>query len=67
MKVGELQWQARRLDGSATVGKQPAGPSGYGDSGFQAGGVSFPESGCWEVTYTLSDQYPLTFVLQAKQ
>ena len=67
MKAGQLQWQARRLDGSATVRKQPAGPSGYGDIGFQAGGVGFPESGCWEVTYTLSDQYPLTFVLQAKQ
>jgi hypothetical protein len=67
LKPGELQWEAHRLDGRATVAKHPAGPAGYGDIGFQAAGVGFPESGCWEVTYTLNDRYPLRFVLHAEK
>jgi hypothetical protein len=62
-KPGELQWEARRLDGTTTVARHRAGPEGYGDIGFQAAGVDLPEYGCWQVTYTLNDQYPLQFVL----
>ena len=25
-------------------------PSGYGNNGFQASGVTFPSEGCWQVT-----------------
>lgn len=46
---GTLSITGRRLDGtapplSATV------PDGYGDTGFQSSGISFPTEGCWEVT-----------------
>lgn len=50
---GDLAVATRRLD--------PAGPSlpadvpgGYGESGFQATGLNFPEPGCWRVTGTVS-------------
>jgi hypothetical protein len=67
LKPGELRWEAHRLDGNASVAKHRAGPTGYGDIGFQAAGVEFPESGCWEVTYSLNDQYPLRFILRAQK
>lgn len=66
-KAGELQWEARRLDGVGSVARHRAGPEGYGDIGFQAAGVELPEYGCWEVTYTLGGQYPLQFVLEARK
>lgn len=65
LKSGLLEWEAHRLDGRTQVTKQPVGPDGYGDIGFQAGGVGFPEPGCWEVTYTLDGQHPLRFILKA--
>ncbi len=34
------------------------------DRGFQAGGPSFPASGCWEVTYRLDGRDDLRFVLK---
>lgn len=63
LKYGQVQWEARRLDGTAVVAKRPMGPA---DIGFQAGGPGFPEPGCWEVTYTLNDQDPLRFTLKVR-
>lgn len=47
--TGQLTIEGKRLDGpapplSATIS------SGYGDTGFQASGLNFPTTGCWEVT-----------------
>jgi len=36
-------------------------PDGYGDTGFQATALVFPEAGCWEVTAKAGDA-SLTFV-----
>jgi hypothetical protein len=57
---GALRIEGRRLDGaapplSATI------PDGYGTTGFQASGVTFPTEGCWEVTGRAGEA-SLTFV-----
>ena len=48
---GQLQVLGRRLDIGADAPMVPVAdvPDGYGGSGFQAAGWSFPEPGCWEV------------------
>ena len=57
---GTLEITGRRLDGDAPP--LAAGvPDGYGSSGFQASGVSFPTAGCWEVNGRVADA-ELTFV-----
>lgn len=66
LKSGRALWEARRLDGKIRVPRQAVGPEGYGDRGFQAGGVTFPEPGCWEVTYTLDGRDELRFVLKVR-
>ena len=66
LKPGRVEWEARRLDGPGSVPRQPVGPDGYGDRGFQAGGVSFPEAGCWEVTYRLDGHDELRFALTVR-
>lgn len=66
LKPGRAEYEARRLDGPQTVTRRDIGPSGYGDSGFQAGGPAFPTVGCWEVTYTLDGQDPLRFVVDVR-
>jgi hypothetical protein len=57
---GSLTITGRRLDGNAPPAKAEV-PGGYGDSGFQASGVTFPTPGCWEVTGELAGSR-LTFV-----
>lgn len=64
MKRGQVEWEARRLDGPGTVSKQRIGDAAYGDIGFAAGGPGFPTVGCWEVTYTLDGHDALRFVLK---
>jgi len=59
---GELTISGRRLD-------EPAPPlkgdtSGYGESGFNASGITFPTDGCWEITGTVANKGSLTFVVQ---
>lgn len=44
---GRLTITGDRLDGPAPPAWGVA-PEGYGDSGFQASGVTFPVDGCWE-------------------
>jgi hypothetical protein len=57
---GNLTITGRRLDGRAHP-LTAAIPSGYGKSGFQPSGISFPTEGCWEVTGAVGDA-ELTFV-----
>lgn len=66
LKRGQVQWEARRLDGPGTVPRQKMGGDAYGDIGFVAGGPGFPTAGCWEVTYTLDGHDPLRFVLRVR-
>lgn len=58
--TGSLRIEGRRLDGAAPPLSADI-PDGYGATGFQASGVSFPAEGCWEVTGRVGDA-TLTFV-----
>lgn len=58
--AGQLTITGRRLDAPAPPARGSV-PSGYGDAGFQASGVSFPTEGCWEITGTVGST-TLTFV-----
>jgi hypothetical protein len=60
MVPGSLTVTGRRLDASAPPLKSYV-PSGYGDIGFQASGVTFPSEGCWQITGKL-DHTSVTFV-----
>lgn len=57
---GDLTISGRRLDAPAPPLRAIV-PTGYGSSGFQASGVSFPTEGCWGVTGSVGDS-ALTFV-----
>jgi outer membrane murein-binding lipoprotein Lpp len=46
---GTLSITGQRLDGAAPP-LTASVPDGYGDSGFQSSGITFPSAGCWEVT-----------------
>ena len=58
---GPIEMRGRRIDGPAPEMRWTP-PSGYGDSGFQVTGPTFPVAGCWEVTYALAGK-ELRFVL----
>ena len=64
LKRGQVTWSARQLDGRSSVPVQTM--TGYGDIGFQAGGPSFPNVGCWEVSYWLAGRDELKFVLRVR-
>lgn len=66
LKRGQVEYEARQLDGRGVVAKAPIGGDAYGDIGFAAGGPGFPTTGCWEVTYTLNGHDPLRFVLRVR-
>ena len=65
MKRGYVTWSARQIDGSWSVASRSMG-TGYGDEGFQAGGPSFPNTGCWEVTYLLAGADELRFLIRVR-
>lgn len=46
---GRLTITGRRLDAAAPPLRADI-PTGYGDTGFQATGVTFPTEGCWRVS-----------------
>jgi hypothetical protein len=58
---GQLTITGHRLDAPAPPLKSDV-PAGYGDTGFQASGVTFPSEGCWQVTATVNQHTTLTFV-----
>ena len=57
---GSLTITGQRLDAPAPPLKSYV-PSGYGDVGFQASGVTFPSEGCWRITGKV-DHTSVTFV-----
>ena len=46
---GKLRITGRRLDAPAPPAQGDV-PDGYGETGFQASGVTFPTEGCWQIT-----------------
>jgi hypothetical protein len=67
LKAGTLNYIARRVDGrGADLTMTLDARSGYGDVGFQPGGVDLPTAGCWEVTYQINGSDDLKFILLAK-
>ena len=52
--AGKLAIDGRRLDGEAAPLRAWI-PDGYGLSGFQVSGITFPTPGCWQVTGRLLD------------
>ena len=63
--AGRLHITGRRLDGPAPPLRADV-PAGYGATGFQPSGVTFPTEGCWEVTGTVrgTSLTFLTFVIK---
>jgi hypothetical protein len=57
---GELKIRGRRLDAEAPPLTAEI-PPGYGLSGFQPSGISFPTEGCWQITGSVGGA-TLTFV-----
>jgi len=60
MVPGSLTITGRRLDAPAPPLKSYV-PFGYGHTGFQASGVTFPSEGCWQITGKV-DHTSVTFV-----
>lgn len=54
LQEGKLTIGGRRLDGPAPPLRARI-PDGYGNIGFQATGLIFPTTGCWEVTGRVGD------------
>lgn len=65
---GQLSIAGHRLDGAAPP-IQPYIPTGYGDTGFQASGITFPTEGCWEITGRAggAELTFVTFVIKEQQ
>jgi hypothetical protein len=59
---GQLTVEGRRLDVLLAPPLRAEIAEGYGDTGFQGGGLIFPSEGCWEVTGKAGDA-ELTFVV----
>lgn len=57
---GALTISGRRLDATAPPLRASI-PAGYGDIGFQATGLIFPTTGCWEVTGRVNNA-SITFI-----
>jgi hypothetical protein len=49
---GYLKIRGRRMDGHAPPAEASAS-RGYGLTGFQASGIVFPTTGCWQITGTI--------------
>jgi hypothetical protein len=62
---GYLKIEGRRLDGPAGPARVAAS-TGYGRIGFQASGVAFPTTGCWELTGTIAGG-TLTFIVDVSR
>lgn len=54
LQPGRLAVEGRRLDGDAPP-LRPWIPEGYGPSGFQVSGLTFPTPGCWQIAGRLLD------------
>lgn len=58
---GTLEVEGRRLDAAGSP-LEAWVPEGYGDIGFQVTGLTFPTTGCWEITGRVGAA-SLTFVI----
>jgi len=61
---GTLTIEGHRVDAPARHVK-PDIPRGYGDTGFQASGITFPSEGCWQITGKVGDS-ALSFVVEVR-
>lgn len=52
---GQLSVSGRRVDAEAPELSVDV-PDGYGDSGLQPTGLTFPTEGCWEITGSIADE-----------
>lgn len=52
IESGTLAITGRRIDDTAPAATGDV-PDGYGLTGFQASGITFPTEGCWEITGTV--------------
>lgn len=52
---GQLSIEGKRLDAPSPP-LEASIPAGYGDIGFQASGVVFPTTGCWEIIGKITDK-----------
>jgi hypothetical protein len=59
---GQLIITGQRLDASAPPLEADV-PDGYGNTGFQVSGITFPTDGCWQITGHLGDQGSITIVV----
>jgi hypothetical protein len=62
---GYLSIDGKRLDGPAPSARGRAS-RGYGRIGFQASGIHFPTTGCWEITGKVAGR-ELRFVVEARR
>jgi hypothetical protein len=62
---GQLSIDGERLDASAPPLRADV-PAGYGPSGFQATGLTFPAEGCWTVVGSVG-RTRLTFVVVVRK
>jgi hypothetical protein len=63
--AGQLSIEGQRLDGPAPPVLGHAS-TGYGRIGFQASGIYFPMTGCWEIIGRIAGQ-ELRFVVEARR
>ena len=63
--AGQLTIQGSRLDAPAPPLRADV-PAGYGSTGFQATGLTFPTVGCWKVVGRVADAR-LTFVVLVRK
>jgi hypothetical protein len=61
---GKLRIAGERLDARAAP-LRAAVPDGYGPTGFQPTGLTFPTTGCWEVR-ARAGSARLTFVVRVR-
>lgn len=60
---GKVIVTGRRLDAPAPPAQGHYDVEGYGESGFQSGGINFSSEGCWEITARVGNiDQALTFV-----
>jgi hypothetical protein len=59
---GRLTITGQRLDAPAPP-LEAVIPDGYGATGFQVSGITFPTDGCWQITGQGGDAKPITIVV----